>query len=258
MTVKDDAARARQVVRDTAMAIQCAIREVEILYGTKRRRIYVAGPLSNGDVQANVDAAVDVGDKITELGGDPYVPHLAHYRHARHEHPYEFWIAEDLRWLSTCDAVYRMPGASRGADMEVVFAGMCGIPVFTDLEELAKWVRPGGILSMPDGREGNHVDKVTMDNSFAQRLRSDTEGEFNAKAVEVVGSPLKRLRIEKGLTRRQLSKKSGVFEYHIRDLEEGKVVPCLRVTWMLALALDMTTHDLLRELDPAKAGVPHA
>jgi hypothetical protein len=109
-----------------------------------RLRVYVAGPYSNGDPQTNTDNAIDVGEQITQMGADPFIPHLSHYRHLRHPHDYEFWIDEDLRWLDVCDALYRMPGDSKGADGEVAYAKAHGIPVFYSLEELAKFIKSLG------------------------------------------------------------------------------------------------------------------
>jgi hypothetical protein len=103
-------------------------------------RVYVAGPYSSGDPQTNTDLAIDVGDAIADLGADPFIPHLSHYREARHARPYTFWIEEDLRWLRVCDALYRMDGASKGADGEVAEAHRLGIPVFYSLDELKAWI----------------------------------------------------------------------------------------------------------------------
>jgi len=52
--------------------------------GEKRRtKIYVAGPLTQGDVIDNVSKAVDAGDILFELGYAPYVPHLNLFWHYR-------------------------------------------------------------------------------------------------------------------------------------------------------------------------------
>jgi len=57
-----------------------------------------------------------------------------------HEHgdavfdAYQYPVAQRL--LARCDAVLRIPGASRGADMDVARALELGLPVFTDASEL--------------------------------------------------------------------------------------------------------------------------
>lgn len=65
---------------------------------------------------------------------------MSHYRDKRHWHPYQYYINEDLRWLRRCDALYRIPGESGGADIEVAEAERLGIPVFRDLTALATWL----------------------------------------------------------------------------------------------------------------------
>jgi hypothetical protein len=47
---------------------------------------------------------------------------------------YQYPVAHRL--LSKCDAVFRIPGASTGADIEVAKAREMGLPVFTDLNEV--------------------------------------------------------------------------------------------------------------------------
>ena len=47
---------------------------------------------------------------------------------------YQYPVAHRL--LERCDAVLRIPGDSRGADMDVARARALGIPVITDVREL--------------------------------------------------------------------------------------------------------------------------
>ena len=49
---------------------------------------------------------------------------------------YQYPVAHRL--IERCDAVLRLPGASRGADLDVARARELGIPVFTDIEELPR------------------------------------------------------------------------------------------------------------------------
>ena len=108
-----------------------------------RPRIYVAGPLSNGDEAMNIRAAIDVAEKIIELGGIPFVPHLTWFWHfySPRLFTYRFWVEVfDFAWLDTCHAMYRIAGESHGSDLEEAHCKECGIPVFTDLTELAKFI----------------------------------------------------------------------------------------------------------------------
>jgi hypothetical protein len=47
---------------------------------------------------------------------------------------YQYPVAERL--LKRCDAVLRLPGASRGADMDVARAQAMGLPVYHHMDEL--------------------------------------------------------------------------------------------------------------------------
>ena len=49
---------------------------------------------------------------------------------------YQYPVAHRL--IERCDAVLRLPGASRGADLDVARARELGIPVFTALEDLPR------------------------------------------------------------------------------------------------------------------------
>ena len=103
-------------------------------------RIYVAGPYSQGDVRENVARAIAIGNVIARRGHTPFIPHLTHFWHLQHPHPVGFWYAQDMEWLRQCDALYRIPGPSEGADNEVAECLRLGRPVFTELEEI-----PGSI-----------------------------------------------------------------------------------------------------------------
>ena len=47
---------------------------------------------------------------------------------------YQYPVAHRL--LSRCDAVFRIPGASTGADLEVAMAREMGLPVYTDISQV--------------------------------------------------------------------------------------------------------------------------
>jgi hypothetical protein len=100
------------------------------------KRVYVAGPISKGDVGANVHLAIVAGDRLLAAGYAPYVPHLSFYWHIHTPHDYEVWMALDFAYLAVCDALVRLPGESPGADREVAFAKEHGITVYDGLDEL--------------------------------------------------------------------------------------------------------------------------
>ena len=98
--------------------------------------VYVAGPYSKGDMAVNVHNAIQVANKILELGHIPYLPHLTHFWHLVTPKPYQTWLEIDRSILIRCDCVFRMSGDSQGADGEVILAGQLGLPVYYSLEDL--------------------------------------------------------------------------------------------------------------------------
>lgn len=92
--------------------------------------VYVAGPYTAPDPCINTRAAILAADKLLALGFAPFVPHLSHFWHTMSPKAYETWLSLDLEWLTRSDALLRLPGASRGADIEVAIAEADGIPVF--------------------------------------------------------------------------------------------------------------------------------
>jgi hypothetical protein len=101
--------------------------------------VYVAGPYTNGDPVVNTRAAVEMGEELIALGVLPVIPHLSLLWHFAAPHPVEFWYEYDLAVLARCDALYRMPGRSTGADREVEHALDLGLPVLDSLSDLRKW-----------------------------------------------------------------------------------------------------------------------
>jgi hypothetical protein len=107
-----------------------------------RKRAYVAGPISLGDLQDNVDRARQAGIQLMKLGFAPLVPHLSVFMGGNTmevlpcgtEH--SDWIGIDLPWVEVADAVLRLAGESRGADMEEAHAREKGIPVFYSIPDL--------------------------------------------------------------------------------------------------------------------------
>jgi hypothetical protein len=99
-------------------------------------RVYVAGPLSKGDVALNVKLAFKAATELLDYGYAPYVPHATHLWHMLYPQPYETWMQLDYQWLATCHAMLRLPGESLGADREEAFACECQIPVFQSIAEL--------------------------------------------------------------------------------------------------------------------------
>lgn len=130
-----------------------------------RKRIFISGPISKGDIFENIKQAEVAFEKLAKAGLAPFCPHWACYGKNVFEKTmiddgdgcmgeqrvrvliaspkpmtmgltHEQFIEIDLSWVSTCDAILRLPGESIGADMETAFAVENGIPVFTDIDDL--------------------------------------------------------------------------------------------------------------------------
>lgn len=99
-------------------------------------KIFISGPYTHGDVAKNVKIAMDVANVLLDHGFAPYCPHLTHFLHMNNHQPYEKWLELDNEYLIICDAVYRIPGISNGADKEIRLAESINIPVFNSLEVL--------------------------------------------------------------------------------------------------------------------------
>lgn len=103
-------------------------------------KIYVAGPYRVPDPCVNTNATVRIADKIVDMGGVPFVPHLTLLWNTVSPRDEDFWLKWDLEWLEACDALYRISGYSTGADAEVVRAKELDIPVFENLPILGDWI----------------------------------------------------------------------------------------------------------------------
>jgi hypothetical protein len=105
-----------------------------------RKRVYIAGPLHNDgqttNVAQNVWKAKKAFAQLLQLGYAPFCPHLTHYIDPAGLVPHDVWMLVDLPWVEVSHAVLRLPGPSKGADIEVNFARELGIPVFDHIMEL--------------------------------------------------------------------------------------------------------------------------
>jgi hypothetical protein len=101
-----------------------------------RRKVYIAGPYSQGDVAVNVRQALVAAEAVATMGAVPFIPHLSHFWHLVFPRPYAFWLEYDRQFLPDCQVLLRLPGESSGADHEVRVAETLGIPVVHSLDTL--------------------------------------------------------------------------------------------------------------------------
>ena len=117
-------------------------------------RVYIAGPISLGDLRDNIEQANVAFFELARVGFAPFCPQWScfggemiatqegYYSKAEHMPRgtnWDFWIDLDLPWVEVSDAVLRLPGESKGADAEVAHAQKNGIPVFTNIDDLLNW-----------------------------------------------------------------------------------------------------------------------
>lgn len=101
--------------------------------------VYVAGPISN-DTIGSVRRAINVSRALDAGGCSCYVPHLSVLAEMVAPRDYEDWMELDFAWLKRCDALFRLPGDSPGADREVEEARRLHIPVFVLASDLFRWM----------------------------------------------------------------------------------------------------------------------
>lgn len=111
-----------------------------------RKMLYIAGPYTHPDPVVNTHRAARVGTIVYEqTEWVPFVPHLSLLWHMVTPREESHWYELDLHQMGHCDAIVRLPGASTGADREMVVAAELGLAVvdFADLPEEAQaaWMK---------------------------------------------------------------------------------------------------------------------
>lgn len=106
----------------------------------RKPRVYIAGPItSSGNLTENVRTGILTMRQLYDLGFVPFCPHLSELVNMVRPMSWDHWLDFDRAWITVCDAIFRLPGFSKGADAEEVYAGGLGIPVLKDLNELLRW-----------------------------------------------------------------------------------------------------------------------
>lgn len=134
----------------------------------KRLRIYIAGPISKGDLAHNVNQATEAFIALAKAGLAPLCPQWSVYAKPAIREPVGWsagaeskvwceatseggsgmthtdWLDVDLAWVAVADAVLRLPGESKGGDAEVWFARSRLIPAFGTVKEVLEWAEAQG------------------------------------------------------------------------------------------------------------------
>jgi len=102
-------------------------------------RVYIAGPITKGMWDENIGRGIEAYNRLLDLGFAPYLPHLNFFPALSKRRPFETWIKLDLEYLKCCDAVLRLPGESKGADIECAEAQKFGKSVFYDIDKICEY-----------------------------------------------------------------------------------------------------------------------
>jgi len=115
---------------------------------TRRTRVYIAGPYTQGGMDTNVYNALRMWHVLWEAGYSPFCPHLSLLLHLHQTRPYADWLDYDMDWLACCDAMLRLEGESSGADKEAAAMARMGRSVYTNVADLFR-ERPATIEVEP-------------------------------------------------------------------------------------------------------------
>ncbi len=158
------------------------------------KRIYLAGPMGPMDEgrAGRVRDAIGYAEELLRAGFAPWVPHLCDAWDQIFEHDYEASMAYDAVWLAQCQAVFRFPGHSPGADREVAWANANGLPVFMDLAELKRWARA------TTGGAGGGASAVleVYEVTDVHQFKHNAEISAYLATIQAMAPPLLRLEIE--------------------------------------------------------------
>jgi len=98
---------------------------------------------SSGNPYINIHNGLQTSAILLDRGFAPYTPHLSAFQEAAiGGRPVDVWLGLDHAFLITCDALLRLPGESKGADQEIVWAVENGIPVYLSLDTLCAEQKP--------------------------------------------------------------------------------------------------------------------
>lgn len=105
----------------------------------RRPRIYISSPLtSSGNVPENMQRAMAAANTLIAEGLAPMVPHFNYQLDPAGQIPHDVWMEVETPWVEVAEAVLRLPGKSKGADIEVRHAKAAGVPVFSTINELLR------------------------------------------------------------------------------------------------------------------------
>lgn len=103
--------------------------------------VYIASPYTVGNQAENVRAQIDAAEELMNHNIASISPLLSHFHHLVYPHTWQEWMDHSISLLSNCNALIRLPGESKGADIEVEHARQMGIMVYFSVEEFLDVLR---------------------------------------------------------------------------------------------------------------------
>lgn len=101
--------------------------------GAMRPRVYISGPITKGQPTRsfNLYQSLDAQKRLIECSYAPFNPMLTMLHPDEPNIPHTAWMETDLPWVACADMILRLPGDSKGGDLETAYAERLDIPVFT-------------------------------------------------------------------------------------------------------------------------------
>ena len=103
-------------------------------------RIFISSPYTVGDTCENVRRQHDAFRTLIDLGHVPFAPLFSHYQQLIHPMGWEAWMDWCLQWVEQSQLVLRLPGESRGADIECARARELVIPVLETRADVLEYL----------------------------------------------------------------------------------------------------------------------
>ncbi len=101
--------------------------------------VYISSPYRDIDVNTmrnNVYHSLDVADELLKKGHIPIAPLLFHFWNVVSPKSDEEWLRLDKAYICMADCLLRLPGESKGADIECAYAEGRGMTVYHSIQEI--------------------------------------------------------------------------------------------------------------------------
>lgn len=108
-------------------------------------KLYLSGPISNGGTLSqgqqwcNAIQAMAIATDLSKGGIWVHVPHLTVLFDLMGGRSWEEWLGHDYPLVGLCDGILRLPGESKGANLEVKWAREAGKDIFYNVDAVKEF-----------------------------------------------------------------------------------------------------------------------